>query len=518
DASPAVRLRICEFLAVSVVPASALQLLMRAFADNLEKYAEDQMPIYRALARLGMNHSHVVGPQFVRSLLGISQHYLSREARIDDVVYAGNVILVANTRRATRAAVAHVLPDYVFGHLPYLCDKYPGCLPANLAELVPARLPFVRQMLERPAPDALVSQLSLDDAQRGLVARFAHMQAMLEAACGPDPPDARAADELSRAARAFQQSAAAECRQTVVALYAGLVSVAITIQLMFESADTLQGGELRRLTARLMHGSYGIEARTHGLDPQSRASLTYLRVFAHTAWLGALALQQYDPRVSAKLCDELQQRCVSASQQLSKHESLEAAIELLHALSAEQTLDSMRGFIRGFRALAFAPRSRCQYARAEVQVSESRHPREFDHRFPLRVPVEARVCWAARNVAVTVTHPTQDTRVWRVPQHALKPQGPMQWALQWDVDVVLPLGSGEPAVVQLAVALEQPSDMPWSDAFVVGAQAVPLTYDIADYYKTLHHRDRVEIQVSEPQAVSISPIEMRPQASLHTRI
>ncbi|KAJ1753539.1 hypothetical protein LPJ69_005664, partial [Coemansia sp. RSA 1752] len=195
-----------------------------------------------------------------------------REARIDDVVYAGNVILVINTKRATRHAVASVLPDYVFGHLPYLCDKYPGCLPNNLAEYVPAHLPYVRQMLVRPTPDTLVTQMTRDDDEQQTSALFTRMQRVLNKAC-EEPASAQIADDLVLAARTFLHTATAECRQKVVARYAELVSIGVKIKVMVESHDTMQVGEMFALTARLMHGSYEIEARTQGLDPLARTSL-----------------------------------------------------------------------------------------------------------------------------------------------------------------------------------------------------------------------------------------------------
>ncbi|KAJ2125782.1 hypothetical protein IW147_000553 [Coemansia sp. RSA 720] len=512
DSSQAVRLRIYEFLSVSVVSSSGLQQLMRAISDNLEAYSSDLLPIYRALKLVGANHSNIITPQLTCTLLNISQHYLSREARIDDVVYAGNVILVINTKRATRHAVASVLPDYVFGHLPYLCDKYPGCLPDNLAEYVPVHLPYVRQMLVRPTPDAVVTQKTSDDDEQRTSALFDRMRCVLNKACG-EPSTVQVADDLAQSARAFLLSATAECRQKAVARYAELVSVSVKIQVMFESQDSMQVGELFGLTSRLMNGSYEIEARTQGLDPLARISLVYLRVLAHTAWLCAHSLE-HDPRVSAKMLKELQHRATSVSQTLNTLGQFSAAKDL-SALSNDQTRESMQRFVREFRALEFQPKSQCQYARAEIQPS-SRRPQEFDHRFPLRIPIDARLFWTSRNILVRVTLPTQATRVWRVPPHVVKPCGLMQSSLVWDVEVVLPLGSGEPAAVHVAVGMECASDVPWSDAFAMRAVPVPVSYDITDYYKM--HESHVVVEISSLQTVSVSPIEIRPQASAHTRI
>ncbi|KAJ2889326.1 hypothetical protein IWW38_004780, partial [Coemansia aciculifera] len=184
DASHIVREGIYDFLAVSVVARTdGLTQLMAAIKSSLDKYPDDQMPIYKALKSLGHSHSRVINAPFVRALLGISEHYLSREARIDDIVYAGNVILVMNTDSSSRLDLAPVLPDYVFSHLPYLCDKYQGCFPRDIAQSVPDKLEFVKQMLDRPRNDPVISQLTLEDSQRLKSSALANISKALCSAC-----------------------------------------------------------------------------------------------------------------------------------------------------------------------------------------------------------------------------------------------------------------------------------------------------------------------------------------------
>ncbi|KAJ1964138.1 hypothetical protein GGI12_001622 [Dipsacomyces acuminosporus] len=168
DANSTVRKGIYAFLAVSVLAKSEwLAELMAAIKASLEKYPEDQLAIYKATKSLGFNHSAIVSVPFVRGLLGLSEHYLSREARIDDIVYAGKVILIMNTKPQTRQLLAPALPEFVFNHLPYLRDKYVGCLPENISDSVPAKFGFVKQMLKRPAVSPTISQLSAnDDSER----------------------------------------------------------------------------------------------------------------------------------------------------------------------------------------------------------------------------------------------------------------------------------------------------------------------------------------------------------------
>ncbi|ORX66819.1 ARM repeat-containing protein, partial [Linderina pennispora] len=131
DASGTVRHGIYGVLGVSILAKPEwMETLMEAFKANLERYPDDQMPIYKALQALGRRHPTIItSHEVVRNLLGISRDYLNREPRLDDVYYAGVVILVMNAPLESRLTLHRVLPEFVYSHLPYLRDKYPDCMP-----------------------------------------------------------------------------------------------------------------------------------------------------------------------------------------------------------------------------------------------------------------------------------------------------------------------------------------------------------------------------------------------------
>ncbi|KAJ1818607.1 hypothetical protein LPJ75_001398, partial [Coemansia sp. RSA 2598] len=423
DASHVMRHGIYEFLAVSSLAKSEnLAQLMAAFKSNLEKYSEDQMPIYMTLRALGTNHSNMINSAFVRALLGISEHYLSREARIDDIVYAGNIVLIMNTRVATRNALVSVLPDYVYSHLPYLRDKYRGCLPNDILLTVPEKHWFVKQMLENPHVDESVALLSLEDRKAAARKAFAGVQDCLSQCClgfksqttdraPSSAAKAEAAAEMLKhrigefkALQSNVQAADPSVKQFELAVvdYARLASVVPGAKKL--SAKLYQHQEVLELASSIMYGSYEIEVRTIGLDLDSLLALRYLRLFAHALWLNCHQANMYDPRVAEKLLDELCQR-VRRLHQLAQPRSAEIPELRLLAMDTENaklSSENISTFIAGFSPLPFAPATgRCQYARASfAKTGAKKRVIEFNHLFPLSLQIRSSVVWVPRRESI----------------------------------------------------------------------------------------------------------------------
>ncbi|KAJ2783417.1 hypothetical protein GGI15_002593 [Coemansia interrupta] len=534
DASRRMRQGIYAFLAVALLPRpSSLAQLADAFKASLDRYPDDQPAIFRVLQALGRSHSAMVDTPFARSLLGLSEHYLSREPRIDDVVYAGSVILIMNTAADARRALESVLPDHVYSHLSYLRDKYPGCLPQDIIESVPARLPFVRRMLERPHVDGGIARLALDDRSEAAARMFSGLQHVLERVCSRKEeegrPDGGCWAALDRYVAGFGRLAqddgsAGQARQAVLR-YARLVGCARSMQEL--CGDVAGRGRVVELAAAVMWDAYSLEARTLGLDRKSLAALRYLRLFAHAAWLHVHPRAQYDARVVARMLDELAQRCRRV-EQLARAFDVPELRALSNAVSKDGSLGAaeVELFIGCFRPLPFALSvAQCQYATACFEYPDEavRRTVEYNHVFPLTIGVQARVAWVARRQSVRLVArlPTQQTVVYRPPDEALKPLAAMHWALACDsLAVSLPLGSGESTSVAVDVAVRHEVDVPWSDAFIVRGDMVPLAYAVETYYKDVADErfQGVHVVVSDqPHTVRVSPVEFRPPPSAHTR-
>ncbi|KAJ2337936.1 hypothetical protein GGH91_004978, partial [Coemansia sp. RSA 2671] len=493
DACHTVREGIYAFLAVSAVAQpDALSKLMAAMKSSLDKYPDDQMPIYRALMALGLSHSNVINTAFVRALLGISEHYLSREARIDDTVYAGNVILLMNTDLPTRHELATILPDYVFSHLPYLRDKYRGCFPQDIVQSVPTELGFVRQMLEQPRDDPAVIQLSLNDRQRRQSSALANIRSVLSLVS--DREELRGGDDvervwqvetaalLARRVGEFEHSLGdvatmpqADC---VVVEYARATELVLLVQ--SRAATMLRRQEHIDLASKIMLGMYKIEARSVGLDPSCRLALVYLRLFAHAAWLHAHSMTSYDTRLAERMLAEFSLRAKRADQLLRDRSVLPSELaDLVQRLAestdpqpaTEQTASSIRAFIAGFKPLTFAPFGRCQLVSASCsKTAVARRPVEFNHVFPLNLSLSASLAWVVHRskIVVEVTMPTNEVIALHPPPSTLKPLAPLHWSLSWDtIPVALPLSSGESTAIGLTIALKHTVDVPWSDSFIV---------------------------------------------------
>ncbi|KAJ2747604.1 hypothetical protein GGI20_000429 [Coemansia sp. BCRC 34301] len=560
DASHVVREGIYAFLAVSVVakPESLTQL-MAAIKSSLDKYPDDLVPIYRALKALGHSHSKVIDAPFVRALLGISEHYLSREARIDDTVYAGNVILIMNTDSRTRKMLAHVLPNYVFSHLPYLRDKYQGSFPQDIAQSVPAKLEFVKQMLEQPRDDPAISQLSLDDSQRQRSSALANVSKALCLACnrveepcgsvdGSEPLRqtelalllARRVGEFEICPRATSASTTATSppqEDCAVVDYARAIERVLIVQ--SRAAAMLRRQEHIELAAKIMLGSYTIESRSVGLDPSCRLALAYLRLFAHAAWLHAHSVAHYDSRLAERMYGEfalrarrtekwLRDRSVLAPELVDlvqRQSPFQDELASPHRPGHEQAAESLLTFISRFKPLSFSPAGRCQLVLASCSKTvTARRPIEFNHIFPLNISLAASLAWVAHRsrIVVTVTLPTNKSLTLHPPPSALKPLSPMHWSLEWDeIPVSLPLSSGESTAIGLTIALQHPADTPWSDSFIIEGTMVPDTYKVEIYYKSAGAIARRHICIPIADAsvsVGVNPVEFKPPPSSFTRV
>ncbi|KAJ2264264.1 hypothetical protein GGI01_000111 [Coemansia sp. RSA 376] len=550
DASHIVREGIYSFLAVSVVAQpEALTKLMAAMKSSLDKYPDDQMPIYKALMALGLSHSDVINTAFVRALLGISEHYLSREARIDDTVYAGNVILLMNTDLPTRRDLALVLPDYVFSHLPYLRDKYRGCFPQDLVRSVPYELEFVRQMLEQPRDDPAIAQLSLDDRWRQKSSALANVRNVLDLVCdreelhgGGDIErswQTETAALLARRIGEFERSSenmaagttAVQQADHAVVEYAKAVELMLVVQ--SRAATMLRWQEHIDLASSIMFGLYKIEARSLGLDPGCRLALVYLRLFAHAAWLHAHSMARYDKRLAERLYAEFALRAKRTEQVLrdrSVHPSelvdlVQQQTESTNPMPANDHAESILAFITGFKPLLFSPAGHCQLVSANCsKTAIARRPVEFNHIFPLHLSLTASLFWVAHRsqIVVVVTLPTNEIITLHPPPSTLKPLSPMHWSLEWDkIPVSLPLSSGESTAVGMTIALQHTADIPWSDSFIIKGAMVPDTYKVESYYKAAGDIGRRHICIPIADAslsIGVNPVEFKPPPSTFTRI
>ncbi|KAJ2848353.1 hypothetical protein IWW36_003347 [Coemansia brasiliensis] len=526
DSNSSVRCRMYEFLAhVSVPDTAALLSLIQAFKTNLEAYSGDLPGIFAAISSLGRRHGHLIGAPTVRSLLGISELYLSREPRIDDTLYAASVVLLVNAKKAHRSAIAAALPDFVFEHLPYLQDKYPGSLPSDIVELVPTRLSFVRRMLDRPEPDLAIDNLVRDDSVHQATAAFETMCIQIQKAFKNEPgSDSSSSSVLQQSASSVMAMEESEPQHKAVARYAELIALVLQAQDIIRSDGSLLYRELTSLAARIMYGSYSLEARTLGLHIGCCRALGYLRIFAHAIWLISHSALSHTTQVKAKMHEEFHTRIslYTGSKQQQQGQQLVELTDLSATDTADQP-DELIKFIRNFKALEFMPQSRCQYATASVELATQarRSQQKFNHLFPLSLQINAQMCWAMRRdrVLVTVTLPTQKICAMRPPPAAFKPMRALHWSLEWhSVPLSLPLGSGEPASVALSMALLHPVDVSWSDLFIIDGLLVPASYDVSNYYKGVAKRSQfARITVSDPVSVTVNPIEFRPPASAHTR-
>lgn len=477
DSHRIIRTGIYSFLSVCRISQSEQVLeLMRGFQSNLGMYPEDQQDIYLAIRKLGRHHSIIVTrSEFVRRLLGLSKQYLNREARIDDIIYAGSVILVANSNQRDREKLKDVLPDYVYSHLPYLRDKYPDSLPKDIVESVPQGLEFVKRMLELPRVNHSISRLSLVDFQQSVDKAFHKVQDTLQG--GSDKLLAKAIREYAEMTKDQELSIGTRNLHQTVIEYGRLVGFILKAQQQ-PNKDKLE------LSAKILAGSYQLESRTMGLNPECRLALVYLRLFSHVLWYFSQqdSLKAIDRRLRERVREELLDR-VSRN-----HRLLEANCprELQNLKDRPEELSE---FIRGFSPLKFIPRAQLQHVSAQLDNVPTR-PQEYNYRFPLNLSINSQINWVPKRTSIrlsircpTVPNPT----LLSPPSTALRPIPSSGWQLEWQqVPVSLPLGSGESvSTMDVTICIRHRLDIPWTDHLILDQTRVSASYPISSYFQAL---------------------------------
>ncbi|KAJ1949425.1 hypothetical protein FBU59_001149 [Linderina macrospora] len=544
DASSTVRHGIYGVLGVSLLDkAEWMETLMTAFKANLERYPDDQMPIYKALQALGRRHPTIIAShEVVRSLLGISKDYLNRESRLDDIYYAGVVILIMNAPLDARLALHRVLPEFVYSHLPYLRDKYPDSMPYDLIECVPSRYPFVKQMLRRPHKVASISMLASEDYKAELAAGVEGLSKCLSQISNRSAHADVPAEQLSHRINELKKCAKQGRLPVADDLAVSYAQIIVDTLL----AKSLAGNTLRRteslgLAAQIMRQAYKLECTTLGLTPRNRLALVYLRLFAHAVWASALSVSGCARRVVGLLRSDLQHRAQRTTDHL-----LRAGLEfpelarLLRDLEADvygERTDSpdeawplpvaaLATFISDYTPLAFLVHGQCQRTNAaftSTAAASMRRTLEFNHMFPVDLPFSASFEWLAhrQQIVVSVRLPTQQTVSHVPPMEAFVPKSQLHWQMHWQVPVLLPLGSGEETAVELNVAMRCAADVPVWDAMVVGGQDLPSTFAAEDYFRLAGDDTEqfVSVEISkEPLRIGVNPVQFKPPATAQTRI
>ncbi|KAG2227292.1 hypothetical protein INT45_004247 [Circinella minor] len=149
---------LANYLSTSVVEIEnedSLKLLMAELMDNITRYPQDLISIYRCIKEIGKRHPELVC-KFItiiiihdqysmhrillinfflwtfiakcrKSLFDIDNRYMTKEPNTESPAYTAHVLLLVNAV-VSQPSLASNLPAYMFQHFAYYRRKYPDCV------------------------------------------------------------------------------------------------------------------------------------------------------------------------------------------------------------------------------------------------------------------------------------------------------------------------------------------------------------------------------------------------------
>lgn len=281
-----------------------LKLCIDNLLENLKRYPQDKLSIWRCLKHVGSNHPYLTLP-LVPELLGIHPYFDSPEPCIDDPAYISILILVFNAA-ASCPTMIPLFEEHTLRHYSYLCDTFPtfvsklhlpnqSCTPAQVVTSTHHSRTFLQQVLEQ-----------IDNAEhRSATAK----QGLLQIAI-------RDLEKLSTIEPSL--SAAASCASLYIQCQLLLTKLLSNKNWMNPSVlSPLQNSALKSGLEQLLQLTYYLSHQFLGLYPDEIAYIRQLRV-------RALALQLVivirGSNVSAlALCESFLEQVEALQSDLQEH-------------------------------------------------------------------------------------------------------------------------------------------------------------------------------------------------------
>ncbi|ESN98447.1 hypothetical protein HELRODRAFT_101627 [Helobdella robusta] len=118
---------------------SGMDSLVMSLLDNLTRYPEDRVSVWRVMKSLGENHPSLT-LSLLPSLLSVHLYFETREHELDDPSYIGVLLMVSNAAPHCPTMPA-LLPQFIPHHFLHLKNMYPDLVPDNwfrhMKDLIP---------------------------------------------------------------------------------------------------------------------------------------------------------------------------------------------------------------------------------------------------------------------------------------------------------------------------------------------------------------------------------------------
>eukprot|EP00053_Salpingoeca_punica_P010852 m.97070 g.97070 ORF g.97070 m.97070 type:complete len:889 (-) comp15509_c0_seq2:164-2830(-) len=495
DASSAIRSGVhLLFGGCRLANYTCLQAVVFALVQNLNRYPQDRLSIWRCMMNMGRNHASFA-EFLIEGLLRIDVHFAQVEPSVDDVVYVAVIALVAGAA-SCKPSLLSLAPAHTLRHIKVLHDKHPDYI------LLPP-LTAGADLAKRRKP------LSADeDGEDNVLMRNTRAETETCIALLAKGEFAQAEDSLRLCMQNLKQLATFATPTQAGNIHFQRLITLWLMKYAKAAEQRFSASEAGRIGAQLGALAYKLETAFHGLDDATRASLYTLRTIAsllhthgtlavaHRVGAGGKGQTFYPP---ALLIESLMQRCRSSRSSTSKNlRDLCTDLEELVSQpspSHERVLQSIARCLQKLHPPpGLWPQGLLKMSSAIISgpASTTLRPLTFTAGLPLTLEVEAtlsNVVFPDRLVVEALLPNSRRIAVQPAPSE-LVPTGPHSYALTCPLLLTQPTWSDD-SVVEVRIGLRVASDIAGeSDALLEGETIVAISSGFPVYILPRSHTFR----------------------------
>ncbi|KAI9499526.1 armadillo-type protein [Zychaea mexicana] len=503
---------------VEIENEESLLLLMTELMENIKRYPQDLLSIYRCIREVGKRHPAIVA-KCRKSLFDIDNRYLTKEPSIESPVYTARVILLVNAV-VSQPSLATDLPSYMFQHFAYYRRKYPDCVQD-------IRVLHENGLMKSPeyaSIDGFVSETVAKMSLRDISEYTTTTSHLLQI--------------VKRQAERWEYSAALATIQDAIKNYkyictlrpSGNVRLAITYLECYElvlrikqNFGTPSFASTAQIAAtNLLQASYIMQYSFIGLSAWNMQAIIYFRILVSIVWTFGI-IKDMPVTSSAFKLQSIFIAFVNRIDQMSRHLDKEIyqmlSIGDLRSILVKISTDptaakwvGLHSFLTGFLPMELDIDTAVKHTSAEITNPQPNpdKPLKFKSNIRVNLDVEAIIYNSSDiyDIAIEITNPDQSSQVYWPVSNDFIPTTPFCYKLKAKVELHYS-GWTEPCNITLRIVRSFEPDLAGLDGYI-------MKYPNAESSNThfaQHSQDVVSIPISDPVLYNIHPYSKKAQAS-----
>ncbi|KAI7849458.1 armadillo-type protein [Circinella umbellata] len=477
---------------VEIENEDSLKLLMAELMDNITRYPQDLISIYRCIKEIGKRHPELVS-KCRKSLFDIDNRYMTKEPNTESPAYTAHVLLLVNAV-VSQPSLASNLPAYMFQHFAYYRRKYPDCvqdLRMSLRDITEYTtntshlLQIIKRQAERWEYSAALA--TIQDAINFVNDKLTILITFLYF----DFRNYKYICTLKPSGNISLAIAYLECYELVLRIKQNFGTPSFASTAQFAAANLLQA-------------SYIMQYSFIGLSSLNTQVTIYFRILVGIIWTFGVI-----KNMPLYLDKETYQKL-----------SIGDLRSILVKISTDPTAAKWIGlhsFLTGFLPLELDLENAVRHTSAEIVSPQPNidKPLKFKSNIRVNLDIEANIYNSSDiyDIAIEITNPDRTIQVYWPVSNDFVPTTPLCYKLKAKIELRYP-GWTEPCNITLRIVRSFEPDLAGLDGYIMkypNAESTSITHS------TQQSNDVVSIPISEPVLYSIHPYSRKSQASSSAR-